>query len=347
MIEIDGNYGEGGGQILRTALSLSCLHQIPFRISNIRRRREKPGLMPQHLTAVRAAQMISDAAVVGDFKGSTDLSFSPNGLQGGDIFYNIGTAGSTSLVFQTLIPALAFGCNQKSTVTLKGGTHVPFSPSFQYLNEIFSPMLSMLGINVKLKIINYGFYPRGGGEVRLEIHPVKKVKPLKLLERGMVTELTGISGVGNLPLSIAERQKNAALAHIAGRIKPFTHPIRIDVRNVPGPAQGTFIFLKIQSEHSSAGFTALGARGKPAEKVGEEAAMDLVGFYTCGAPVDRHLADQIVLYLSLCEEESEFVVSGISQHLLTNLWVISRFHNFKYSIDGEAGHVGRVKIKKR
>jgi len=347
MIEIDGNYGEGGGQILRTALGLSCLYQVPFRIANIRRRREKPGLMPQHLTAVRAAQMISGAAVAGDFKGSTELSFAPNGLRGGDIFYDIGTAGSTALVLQTLLPALAFGCNANSTVTLKGGTHVPFSPSFQYVNEVFAPLLSLLGINVKFKIVSYGFYPRGGGEVRMEIHPVKKVKPLILKERGSVVELTGISGVGNLPLSIAERQRKAALAGIAGRIKPGASPVRIDLHNVPGPAQGTFIFLKMQFEHTAAGFTALGARGKPAEKVGQEAAADLVNFYTSGAPVDRHLADQIVLYLALCEEESEFVVSGISQHLLTNLWVISRFHNLKYSIDGEAGQAGRVRIKKR
>ncbi|MEN6375832.1 MAG: RNA 3'-terminal phosphate cyclase [Smithella sp.] len=331
IIEIDGNYGEGGGQILRTALSLSCLQQIPFKIYNIRKRREKPGLMPQHLTAVRAAQLVTDAEVIGDHKGSIELTLSPNRLKGGDIFYDIGTAGSTSLVFQTLIPALAFGCNQKSAVTLKGGTHVPFSPSFHYLNEVFAPMLSMLGMDVKFKIISYGFYPRGGGEVRMEIHPVRKIMPLILLERGRVTELTGISGVGNLPLSIAERQKNAALAYIAGRMKPFARPIRIDLQNVPGPAQGTFIFLKMHSEHSSAGFTALGARGKPAEKVGQEAAMDLVDFFSSGAPVDQYLADQIVLYLAMCEEESEFVAANISQHLLTNLWVISRFHNLIYS----------------
>ncbi len=347
MIEIDGNYGEGGGQILRTALSLSCLYQIPFRISNIRKRREKPGLMPQHLTAVRAAQIVSGADVIGDHKGSTELTFSPNRVKGGDIFYDIGTAGSTSLVFQTLIPALAFGGNQKSTVTLKGGTHVPFSPSFHYLNKVFAPTLAKLGIIVKFNIASYGFYPRGGGEVRMEIHPVKKVNPLSLLERGSITELTGISGVGNLPLSIAERQRDAALALIARRIKPSAQPIRIDVQNVPGPAQGTFIFLNMESEHSLAGFTALGARGKPAEKVGEEAAMDLVRFYSSGAPVDQHLADQIVLYLAMCDEKSEFIVSNISQHLLTNLWVISRFHDFQYSIDGEPGHAGTVKIKKQ
>ena len=183
-------------------------------------------------------------------------------------------------------------------------------------SNMFIDILSILSVfhNNKFKIVSYGFYPRGGGEVRMEIHPVKKVKPLKLLERGSVTELTGISGVGNLPLSIAERQRKAALACIAGRIKPGASPVRIDVQDVPGPAQGTFIFLKTQFEYAAAGFTALGARGKPAEKVGQEAAADLVNFYTSGAPVDRHLADQIVLYLALCEEESEFVVSGISQH---------------------------------
>lgn len=343
MIEIDGNYGEGGGQILRTALSLSCLHQTPFRIYDIRKGRKKPGLMPQHLTAVKVAQLVSDAKVVGDYRGSTDLCFSPHGMKGGDISYDIGTAGSTSLVFQTLIPALVFG-RGKSRVTLKGGTHVPFSPSFHYLNEVFAPLLSMLGIRVKFRIFSCGFYPRGGGKVRMDIHPAKKVKPLRLLERGRARGVSGCSAVGKLPLSIAERQRNAALARIADCLGPLGCPVKIEMQDVQTPGPGTFVFLRMETEKSVAGFTALGARGKPAEAVGEEAAMDLGSFYASGAAVDQHLADQIVLYLSLCEEESEFVVSSISQHLLTNLWVISRFRDFSYSVNGEVGNVGKVRI---
>jgi len=346
MIEIDGNYGEGGGQILRTALSLSCLHQLPFRIFNIRKGRGKPGLMPQHLTSVRAAQLVSAAEVVGDYAGSTELCFSPDGVREGDISYDIRTAGSTSLVLQTLIPALTFG-RKKCKVTLKGGTHVPFSPSFHYLQEVFAPLLLMLGIRVELSVVSYGFYPRGGGEVRAEIHPAKQVKALRLLKRGRVKGVTGCSAVGNLPFSIAERQRATALARIADCLKPLQCPIGIEVQNVPTPGKGSFVFLRMESEHSVAGFTALGARGKRAEAVGEEAAKEMVCFYSSGASIDGHLADQIVLYLSLCDDESEFIVSNVSQHLLTNLWVISRFRKLRYSVDGEVGNVGRVSITPR
>lgn len=140
MIEIDGSFGEGGGQILRTALSLSCLFNMPFRIFNIRKGRKNPGLMPQHLTCVRVSQLLSDAKVIGDFKGSTELIFSPKGVRGGDFFFDIGTAGSTLLVLQTIIPTMIF-LKRKTTVTLKGGTHIPFSPCYHYISEVFAPML--------------------------------------------------------------------------------------------------------------------------------------------------------------------------------------------------------------
>ncbi|MCX5718395.1 MAG: RNA 3'-phosphate cyclase, partial [Nitrospirae bacterium] len=148
MIEIDGNYGEGGGQILRTALSLSCLYKKPFRIVNIRKGRKRPGLMPQHLIAVRAGQLLSAAEVKGDYPGSTELIFSPHSIKGGDFFFDIGTAGSTSLVLQTLIPALVFS-EVKNTVVLKGGTHVPYSPSFHYLEKVFIPVLKRLEIDIQ------------------------------------------------------------------------------------------------------------------------------------------------------------------------------------------------------
>ena len=366
MIEIDGSYGEGGGQILRTALSLSCLLKKPFRIFNIRKSRKKPGLMPQHLTSVRAAQLLSGAEVTGDQTGSTELLFSPREVKGGDFFFDIGTAGSTSLVLQTIFPSLVF-LKEKSTIILKGGTHVPFSPSFHYLSGVFTLFLKRIGIKIQLTIESYGFYPKGGGKVRADIFPAKEIKPLRVKERGSILRLKGYSGVGNLPFSIAERQKNALIKSLMNHgleqliipsCPPFPHSggfaeakekggkggFDVELLNVPTPGQGTFIFLKSESENSIAGFTSLGERGKKAEVVGEEAATEFIQYYSTDAALDSHISDQIVLYLSICKKESVFTTSCITQHLMTNLWVIGLFHKYKYSVEGEIGKPGIVSI---
>jgi RNA 3'-terminal phosphate cyclase (ATP) len=342
MIEIDGSYGEGGGQTLRTALSLSCLLQKPFRICNIRKGRKKPGLMPQHLTCVRAAQLLSHAEVKGDQKGSTELVFSPRAKKGGDFFFDIGTAGSTSLVLQTIIPSLV--SLEKSTVTLKGGTHVPFSPSFHYLNAVFALFLKKIGIEIQLTIDSYGFYPKGGGIVRAMIFPAQEPKPLRITERGRTVNLRGYSGVGNLSMSIAERQRTAFLNKIHAHMHDIRCPVNIEMIQVPALGQGTFLFLQSESEHSIAGFTSLGARGKRAEVVGEEAASELLTYHATEAALDPYIADQIVLYLSICGQASVFTTSSITQHLLTNLWVIGFFHEFHYAVEGKTGEAGVVKI---
>ncbi len=344
MIDIDGSYGEGGGQILRTALSLSCLLRRPFRIFNIRKNRKKPGLMPQHITSIRAAQLISQSEVQGDHHGSEELVFSPREVRGGDFFFDIGTAGSTMLVLQTLLPALILSrgfSDKKVTITLKGGTHVPFSPSYDYVKEVFLAFLERIGIRINLSIESYGFYPKGGGRIRAELTPVTRLTPLRLLHRGGIRGVTGYSGVGNLPLSIAERQRKALTERIreAGDIGSTAE---IKTIEVPTPGQGTLVFLKVEAENSLAGFTALGGRGKRAELVGEEAAADLLRYYETGAALDPNLADQIALYLSLCEEESVFTTSCITQHLKTNLWVIGLFHKFGYSVEGEIGKPGKL-----
>jgi len=321
--------------------------------------------MPQHLTCVRAAQLLSHAEVKGNDKGSTELLFSPREVKGGDFFFDIGTAGSTSLVLQTLIPALVFTpphpplkkgglrggkCKEgnllegKSIVTLKGGTHVPFSPSFDYLDAVFASFMKKIGIEIQLRIDSYGFYPKGGGMVRAMIFPAQEPKPLRITERGRMVSLRGYSGVGNLPLSIAERQRTAFLNKIRAHMHNPACPVNIELIQVPTPGQGTFLFLRSETEHSIAGFTSIGERGKRAEIVGEEAASDFLRYHDTEAALDPHIADQIVLYLSICGKESVFTTSSITQHLLTNLWVIGLFHEFNYTTKGEIGKAGVVKI---
>jgi RNA 3'-terminal phosphate cyclase (ATP) len=344
MIEIDGSHGEGGGQIIRTALSLSCLFHKPFRIFNIRKNRRRPGLMPQHLTCVKAVQIITRAEVRGDYQESTELFFYPGKARAGSFSFDIGTAGSTSLVLQTIIPALVFS-GQKTTVTLTGGTHVPLSPSFHYLSEVFVRFLELTGIRIMLSIDSYGFYPRGGGRIHADIFPAGKVTPLQLTERGRLLGFTGHSGVGNLPLDIAKRQRNAFINKVLTGVKGLANSPEIDLLEVSTPGKGTFIDVAARFEHSIAGFSGLGAIGKKAESVGEEAAADFIKYYKTGAELDSHMADQIVLYLSLCSQESSFTASAISSHLATNLWAIGLFHDIQYSVEGKTGEKGIVRLK--
>jgi len=343
MIDIDGSYGEGGGQIVRTALGLSCLFRKPFRMYHIRKGRKKPGLMPQHLTCVSAVRLISGAVVEGDNPGSTELFFSPGEPQGGTYAFDIGTAGSASLVLQTLIPALLFTC-RRSSVTLMGGTHVPFSPPFHFLSGVFVPFLERLGINVQLSIETFGFYPKGGGRIRADIFPADRIGSLDLIERGEVSSVTGCSGVGGLPISIAARQQRAALARISASASELASKTAMDTIDVPAHGQGTFVYLECRSGSSLAGFSALGARGKRAEAVGDEAAGEFITYYRSGAALDRHLADQILLYLALSCHESAFTTEEVTSHLLTNLWAIGLFHGYRYSVDGRVGEKGTIRI---
>lgn len=342
MVEIDGSIGEGGGQILRSALSLAATLGTPFVIRGIRKNRSRPGLMPQHLTAVRAMKEVCGAKVTGGEIGSTELSFHPGRARPGSYRFDIGTAGSTSLLLQTLLPPLIFA-EDSSSLSLIGGTHVPFSPSFEYIRHVFIPMLGNLGLAVDAEIERYGFYPRGGGNIRVRVAPGREPGGISLTARGATRSVTGISAVGNLPLSIAERQMKAAeqvLRNNGVAAKMTTSSVRAFGR-------GTFVFLLMESVSCSAGFSALGEPGKPAERVGEEAGRELLEYHRASQCLDPHLADQVLLYLSLAETPSHFTTTRLSRHLWTNLEIIKMFVPLDTDVTGGVGLPGSVVIRPR
>ncbi len=339
-MRIDGSYGEGGGQVLRTSLALSSILGRPVEIYNIRARRKNPGLAAQHLTGVRALSQITGAAVEGEKIGSQVLRFQPQGLKGGNYAFDVGTAGSISLVLQALIPTLAFA-QEPSELNLKGGTHVQWSPPFHYLKEVFLHLGARLGLRCSLHLDCWGFYPRGGGQVRARIEPLKALRGLELMERGRLLDIFGVSAVANLPLSIAERQRDRALKVLGQN----GLDARIEAMEVKAFGQGTALFLLAEFERFRAGFSALGERGKRAERVAEEACEEFFQFMDSGACLDPHLADQIVLYLALADGDSLFTTSCITQHLLTNLWVLDQFLGLKYEVVGEEGQKGQVFIE--
>lgn len=341
MIEIDGASGEGGGQMLRTALSLSCLTGKPFRMRRIRQGRAKPGLMRQHQVAVQAAARIAAAEASGAEIGSSELVFIPGKVRSGDYDIDIGTAGSIPLVLQTLIPPLLFASGP-SRLCLSGGTHVPFSPSWQYLAEVFAPALGRLGVRLDLQLESCGFYPRGGGRVRCHLKPVGALAPLHAEERGELERIRALAAVAHLPRSIAQRELDSAtelLTRALGRV-----PLQVELAELRSPGAGTFLFLKGEYLESVSGFLGLGARGKPAELVGAEAADQFLAHHDTGCPVDPHLADQLVLYLALAPGESRFATSRITNHLETNLQVARLFVEFHFECLGERDRPGRVRI---
>lgn len=345
IIKIDGSYGEGGGQILRTSLSLSVATGQPFEIFDIRKRRKNPGLQPQHLTSVRAAKEISSASVAGDVLGSTTLEFRPEHIKPGAYHFNVaeqrGSAGSSSLVLQAILLPLFFG-TEESHVTIEGGTHVAWSPPFHYMDQVLRPLLSPLGFSFSLRIERWGWYPKGGGTIQATILPHREnEKPLEWTDRGSLKGIQGISVVSNLPLSIAERQKEKARKMLSSR------GLKADMSllEAPSPGTGTFFFLKALFENGVAGFSSLGKRGKRAEEVSAEAVNGLLLFLDSKAALDQYSADQMIPYLACLGGKHSFSTSCITQHLLTNIWVTRKFFpELHFSMEGKVGSPGKISL---
>lgn len=339
MLRIDGAHGEGGGQILRSALTLSILTGRPMEIYDIRAGRKRPGLMPQHLKAVQAAAAISGASVEGAREGSTALSFRPGPVAPGRYRFDIGTAGSAPLVLQTILLPLALA-GAPSHVAVVGGTHVPHSPCFHYLERQWLPWLRRMGAVAEAWMPRAGFYPRGGGVLEAAIGPASSLAPLRLTERGPLRRIRVLSLVGRLPPSIAERQARAAL-NMLSSWRGERETVYLDP---PSAGPGTMLFLEAEFEGAGACFFALGARGKPAEEVGAEAARELDFFLRSDAAVEEHGADQLVLPLSVAAGESVCRTSRVTRHLQTVLWVTRHFLPADIDLEGELGEPGTVRI---
>lgn len=339
---IDGSYGEGGGQILRTSFSLAAILRRPIRIENIRAGRKNPGLQPQHLTAVRAVAKICDGKLKGDSIRSSLLEFHPKEVRPGDYVFDVSdvkaSAGSVNLILQTILLPLAFA-DKPSHVILRGGTHVPWSPPSNYIDDVYLPILSRMGLLAIYRMNKAGYYPVGGGEVLLDVRPVDKLQPLTLMQRDD-GHVTVYSAVSNLPMSIVERQMNEAVGQL--RQLGIT-PTEVEDEYM-SPGKGTVAFILYSDGDLKAGFTGIGERGKPAETVAREAAEDFFEWWRSGEALDKHLADQLILPMSLAGGESEFSTSEITQHLLTNVHTVQQFLPVHISVDGKEGEPGTVRI---
>src|SRR5262245_8628363 len=343
MLEIDGSFGEGGGQVLRSSLALSLLTGKPFRMTNIRaNRKPKPGLQPQHLMSVRAAAQIGNAKIKGDAVNSKELTFEPGEVRPGKYRFAIGTAGATGLVLHTVYLPLAFRASGPSEVILEGGTHVSKAPCYHFLEMTWRAYLERIGIKVRLEMTWPGFYPRGGGEVIAHVSPCAKLRGLYLMKCPELTRATGFSAVAGLPEHIARRQARQA----ERRLAEVGIGARIRTEEWEG-GPGAVVGITFEDAPVPTFFFGIGARGKPAETVAEEVADEAIAFSELAAPIDAYSADQIVLPLSLSDEESELRVAVVTKHLTTNLAVIRMFLDRDIAIEGEEGSSGIVRIAAR
>jgi len=338
MIEIDGTFGEGGGQILRTSLALAAVTGQAFRISRIRGRRAKPGLRRQHLTAVRAAQQVAAAEVHGAQLESTQLTFAPATVVPGRHRFDIGTAGSTLLVVQTLLPIL-FRADQPSTITVIGGTHNPMSPPFEFFNETFLPAIRRLGFRASAQLVRPGFFPAGGGEVGVTLQPLGQPQPVDFAAVSEAPRLAARVLLSQLP----DRIWDAERAALDATGLPLAAIARHDVTGAKGPGNAVFIDVERpgSAEPRRLVCAAIGERRKSSRVVVDEAATLAREVIETGGAVDRHLADQILIYLALAGGGS-LTTSAPTLHTTTNMAVIERFLPVRFE-DETIGSLHRIR----
>lgn len=333
MLTIDGSQGEGGGQVLRSAVALSMVTGAPFQIHNIRAGRKKPGLMRQHLTAVQAAKTICHATVAGDAIGSRELTFEPGNVKPGQHHFAVGTAGSTTLVLQTVLPALLLA-KAPSRLTLEGGTHNPFAPPFDFLDRAFLPLTIRMGPTVKATLDRPGFYPAGGGQMTIEITPAERLQSLDLLDRGEIRKQQAIAKIARLPRHIAERELKIVERKLGWSSDDLV------VEEVDGSAgPGNVVVLIAESEHVIEVFTGFGQKNVRAEAVAEEPVQAYRRYLKAGVPVGEHLADQLLLLLAIAGIGS-FRTLPLTRHSHTHIELIKQF----LDVDVRVANVSRGDI---
>jgi len=326
LITIDGSFGEGGGQILRSSLALSAITGRPFRIQKIRANRPKPGLARQHLTAVTSAAAICSARVEGAEIGSRELTFQPGEVRAGDYRFDIGSAGSTTLVFQTVLPPLMIA-GAGSTITLEGGTHNIHAPPVDFLEHAFLPLVNRMGPKVEVAVERAGFYPAGGGRIVATVEPAQKLNGIELNHRGATVRHWAKAVVAGLPGDIARRELDA----IGKGMKwPAEDLQTVELSEDQGP--GNVVSIELRHEHVTEVFTGFGQRGVRAEAVADSALKEAQAYLATEAPVGEHLADQLVLPLALAGRGS-FTTHVLSDHTTTNIEVVKRFLEVKVSVE--------------
>lgn len=335
MIDIDGSYGSGGGQILRTACALAVITKKPCHIFSIRKGRPKPGLATQHLLGIQVLSQLCKGKLEGDFLGSSEINFWPGEVYRDRVSANIPTAGSITLVLQSLIPPALFARQPIEIIFNGGATDTFFSPTIDYFRFCFLKILEKLAENnslpIEVNIIKRGYYPEGGAKVEVKISPLK-LKTLNLTERDPLKKITAISGASEFlkPKKVAERQI-AGVREVLGRLKL---PVEEKIEYYQTQSPGSQICLIAEFKNTVIGVDNLGKLGKRAEEVGKEAALELLKEQKSGTCLDKHLADQILPYMALAEEKSQIRVREITNHCKTNVWVIEKFLKGKFKMTG-------------
>jgi RNA 3'-terminal phosphate cyclase (ATP) len=336
MVTIDGSHNEGGGQILRTALALSVATRTPFRINKIRAGRKRPGLQRQHLAAVRAAGQVGKAEVSGDALGSQQLTFVPKDIAPGEYKFSVGTAGSTTLVLQTVLPALMLA-SKPSFLTLEGGTHNTAAPPYDFIAKTFVPLLNRMGARVQTELLTPGFYPAGGGVMKVTIEHPSDLRALNLKQRGQPRGRAARVLIANLPRNIAERE----LAVIAEKL--LWEPVCMKIEMVSSRGPGNVVLVEVESEHLTEVFTGFGERGVRAETVAENVVQETRRYLVSEAAVGEHLADQLLLPMALAKG-GVFTTLPLSRHSQTNIDTIGRFLSTKIRVYSENNQPCTVEI---
>jgi len=345
MIEISGDMLEGGGQILRNSISLATVANKSIRIFNIRAKRSKPGLRAQHMNAVKAIAKLADAKVSGLTLGSNEIFFNPKSIKGGSFRIDIGTAGSSSLVLQALMPVVVYSSNTVD-IEIKGGTNTINAPPIEYMQKVLLPMISKMGFKGFINLKRRGFYPKGQGFINARFEPVKAIKPIQLTEFGKVETIYGISHSSNLPSHIAERMAKSASAALAEKGYSSVN-IKTEVLRSGDPKCALdpgceLVLLAELSSRSIIGTNSLGKIGKSAERVGMEAAENLLVQLNKAAPVDKHLADQLIPYMSIADGRSKIMTTELTLHTLTCMEVSKRILHIDFKVKGELGEPASI-----